>query len=339
MIDSIYLKNKENKKIKNSFLFHLFNKFKSFKYFNIFLTIFLLLTLIIIFQVNNKNFLSIFNIKTILDIVSVLLIIGLGQMSVILTGGIDLSMGSIISLTTVTFVILIQRIGFFGFLIPILLVCIIGIINGFIVTVIKIPSFIGTIGVNGIVLSIALALTKGGQVAVPTNYYSFVEIVNGSLWKFNNLWIITIIIAFIFFVIFNRTVIGRSIYLVGSSEKVAKLSGINVNLAKVLAFIFSSFASGVAGIILACKLYGGYSTIGNSYVLESVAVVVVGGIALSGGVGGVLNVIVGALLIAVIKNGMTVIGINVLAQQIVLGFIIILAVALNLDRSKVSVIK
>ena len=103
--------------------------------------------------------------------------------------------------------------------------------------------------------------------------------------------------------------------------------------------MFSGFAAGIVGVVLGSRSFGGHASLGNPYILESIAVVTIGGVALSGGVGGILNVLMGAILIAVIKNGMTVIGIDVIYQQIILGTMIILAVALTIDRSKVAVIK
>ena len=302
-------------------------KLKNYKYFIILLSLSLLIILIIIFQFGNQNFLKPFNVTTLLDLISILLIVGLGQMSVILTGGIDLTIGPNISLSTILFVILLQRFGYIGFIIPIIAASAIGIINGLIVTKIRIPSFIGTIGMNGIVLSLALLLSKGGQIPIAT------------IFVFKNLWILTLIIVVIFYLIFNRTVIGRNIYIIGSSEKVALFSGINVNLSKIIAFMFSGFAAGIVGLVLGSRSFGGHASLGNPYILESIAVVTIGGVALSGGVGGILNVLMGAILIAVIKNGMTVIGIDVIYQQIILGAMIILAVALTIDRSKVAVIK
>jgi ribose transport system permease protein len=314
-------------------------KLKSYKYFIILLSLSLLIILIIIFQFGNQNFLKPFNITTLLDLISILLIVGLGQMSVILTGGIDLTIGPNISLSTILFVILLQRLGYIGFIIPIIAASAIGIINGLIVTKIRIPSFIATIGMNGIVLSLALLLSKGGQIPIATGFYNHIELINGSIFVFKNLWIITIILVVIFYLIFNRTVIGRNIYIIGSSEKVALFSGINVNLSKIIAFMFSGFAAGIVGVVLGSRSFGGHASLGNPYILESIAVVTIGGVALSGGVGGILNVLMGAILIAVIKNGMTVIGIDVIYQQIILGTMIILAVALTIDRSKVAVIK
>ena len=314
-------------------------KLKNYKYFIILLSLSLLIILIIIFQFGNQNFLKPFNLTTLLDLISILLIVGLGQMSVMLTGGIDLAIGPNISLSTILFVILLQRFGYIGFIIPIIAASAIGIINGLIVTKIRIPSFIGTIGMNGIVLSLALLLSKGGQIPIATGFYNHIELINGSIFVFKNLWILTLIIVVIFYLIFNRTVIGRNIYIIGSSEKVALFSGINVNLSKIIAFMFSGFAAGIVGLVLGSRSFGGHASLGNPYILESIAVVTIGGVALSGGVGGILNVLMGAILIAVIKNGMTVIGIDVIYQQIILGAMIILAVALTIDRSKVAVIK
>jgi len=117
------------------------------------------------------------------------------------------------------------------------------------------------------------------------------------------------------------------------------MSGININRAKLLAFVLSGLGAGISGMILSSNLYSGHALFGEVYVLQSIAVVAVGGTAMTGGAGGMLNTLVGALIMSVIKNGMTVIGIDVYAQQTILGILIVIAVAITFDRSKLIVIK
>ena len=117
------------------------------------------------------------------------------------------------------------------------------------------------------------------------------------------------------------------------------MSGVNVARSKIFAFVFSGFGSAIAGIILASTLYSGYATLGDIYVLQSIATVVIGGTAITGGVGGVLNTFLGALIMGVIKNGLLLAGVDVYQQQAFLGVLIIVAVAVTFDKSKVSTIK
>jgi ribose/xylose/arabinose/galactoside ABC-type transport system permease subunit len=127
--------------------------------------------------------------------------------------------------------------------------------------------------------------------------------------------------------------------LLGSNEKMSWLSGIDVFKVRTLAFTLSGLGAGLAGIMLASNLYSGYPTLGSVYILNSIASVVIGGTAMTGGAGGVVNTLVGVLVMSVINNGMNIIGIDVYAQQSFLGILVIVAVAISFDRSKLSVIK
>jgi len=319
---------------KANYFKQLHSKLKYQKSLTFFISILFLSVLIIFFAIGNKNFLGSFNLRNIGDVVSVLLIVGLGQMSVLLIGGIDLSIGPNISLATVFTIISLQRFGYIGFFIPIFIACMIGMINGIIVAKIRIPFLSATIGTGGIIKSFVILLSKGRSVPATSGTFKYLDVVNGSIIGMNNVWLIVCIIAIIFYLLLNRTIFGKLIYAVGCDEQVARTSGIHVDRVRIFAFALLGFFAGVAGILLACKLFGGSPIIGDAYILQSVAVAVVGGVTVTGGVGGVLNVLMGALIIGIIKNGMTVVGINIFAQQIVFGIMIIIAVAVTFDRSK-----
>jgi ribose transport system permease protein len=192
---------------------------------------------------------------------------------------------------------------------------------------------------SGIINSFALLLSQGRSQPVPANAFPYLRIVNGNIFGITNMWIIAFILAFGFYILLKKTVLGRSIYTVGSAERVAWMSGIYIARSKVVAFILSGFSAGAMGIMLACKLFGGSPILGSFYILQSVAVVIVGGVAITGGVGGVANTLMGALTLGILRNGMTVVGIDIYAQQIILGIMIILALAVTFDRSKVAVVK
>jgi ribose/xylose/arabinose/galactoside ABC-type transport system permease subunit len=117
------------------------------------------------------------------------------------------------------------------------------------------------------------------------------------------------------------------------------MSGISVNRTRLMSFVLSGIGAGIAGMIISTRLFSGSAIFGNTYVLESIACVVVGGIALTGGSGSAVNVLIGAVTMGIIKNGLTIIGVDVMAQQMFLGILIILAVAVTFDRSKVTIVK
>jgi ribose transport system permease protein len=304
----------------------------------IYLSLILLFFITLFFAIGNKSFLSPYNLKTIGNMTAILLTIGLGQLFVLLTGCIDLSVGGIVSLVSIIYILGLKHFGFMGFILTLAAAVGLGFINGMIFTRLRIPSFITTLGTGGIYGSIAYLL-HAAPLAAPAETYKFLDIVNGSTGKINHSWIIAAAVYLFCFVIQKYTYLGRTIYAVGSNEKMSWMSGINVKRTKVLAFVLSGMGAGICGIILASNLYSGSAVFGELYILESIAVVVVGGTALTGGAGGVLNTLVGALIMSIIKNGMTVVGIDIYAQQTFLGLLIILAVAVTFDRSKVIIVK
>jgi ribose/xylose/arabinose/galactoside ABC-type transport system permease subunit len=296
------------------------------------------LALVAGFTIGDPSFLSLYNAVTILNSVAILLAVGLGQVCVILTGGIDLSVGSIMSLVSVVFMMTLGRLGPWAYPLVLAVGTAAGFLNGLIVSRLRIPSFIGTLGTQGVLVSVAYLLSAQ-PLSAPDNAYGVLELVNGKLGPVQAVWLIAVIVFLVFFLMQRYTALGRTILYMGANERMSYLSGLPIDRARTLAFAFSGFGAAVAGIILSSTLYSGYPTIGAVYVLNSIAVVVVGGTAMTGGSGGVLNTLVGALIMGVINNGLTVVGIDVYAQQVFLGILIIIAVAVTFDRKKVAIIK
>ncbi|MBV8587008.1 MAG: ABC transporter permease, partial [Verrucomicrobia bacterium] len=141
------------------------------------------------------------------------------------------------------------------------------------------------------------------------------------------------------YVILRFTKLGRNIYYIGSNIKMSWMSGINIVKTRDFAFVLSGLGAGLAAIMLSCNQFGGDPTLGNVYILQSIAAVVVGGTALTGGTGGAVNTLIGALILAVMENGMNVVGVNAYFQQSILGLVIIVSVAFTFDRSKTATIK
>lgn len=304
----------------------------------VFVSLFMLFVIVVIFVGINRSFLSAYNLKTIGNLTAILLTAGLGQGLVILTGGIDLSVGGIISLISVVYLLGLEVFGYASLLIALVVACGAGFLNGMIFTRARIPSFVCTLGTGGIFVSITYLLSEA-PISVSPKHFDYLDIINGTTLGINNGWLAALVVTLGYFVIQKYTYLGRTIYAIGSNERMSWMSGINVNRSKLFAFMLSGVGAGVSGIILASNLYSGSAIFGDLYVLESIAVVVVGGTALTGGAGGVLNTVVGALIMSVFKNGMTVVGIDVYAQQTFLGILIIIAVAVTFDRSKVMVVK
>ena len=298
----------------------------------------LFIALVTFFTVGDRSFLSAYNVQTILNASAILLAVGLGQVCVILTGGIDLSVGSIMSLVSVVLMLTLKDLGIWAIPLVLLLGVAAGIVNGIIVSKLRIPSFIATLGTQGILLSIAYLLSAA-PLSVPDNGYAIVDIVNGQMGPVKNVWVIGFLIFTVYYTMQRYTTLGRNIIYIGANERMSFLSGLAIDRTRIFAFAFSGFGAAMAGVILSSTLFSGYPTIGSVYVLNSIAVVVVGGTAMTGGAGGVVNTLIGSLILGILNNGMTVIGIDVYAQQVFLGVLIIIAVAVTFDRKKLSIIK
>ena len=296
------------------------------------------LALVAGFTIGDPSFLSLYNAVTILNSVAILLAVGLGQACVILTGGIDLSVGSIMSLVSVVFMMTLGSLGAWAYLVVLVIGTAAGFLNGLIVSRLRIPSFIGTLGTQGVLVSLAYLLSAQ-PLSAPDNSYGILDLVNGKLGPVQAVWLIAVAVFLAYYLMQRYTELGRNIIYIGANERMSYLSGLPIARARTLSLALSGFGAAVAGIILSATLYFGYPTIGAVYVLNSIAVVVVGGTAMTGGSGGVVNTLVGALIMGVINNGLTVVGIDVYAQQVFLGVLIIIAVAVTFDRKKVAIIK
>jgi ribose transport system permease protein len=304
----------------------------------IYFAITLLVALVFLFTMGNQNFLSPYNLNTIASYAAILSVVALGQMNTILIGGIDLSVGGLMSFTSVLFVVLLKTIGAWAFPACIVVALIAGWVNGNILTRIKIPSFIATLGTGGILTSLALIISPLPVVA-PASTYELLDIVNGSIWRIPNLLLLALGAFALFYVILRFTKVGRNIYYIGSNIKMSWMSGIDIVGARNFAFVLSGLGAGLSAIMLSCSQYGGDPTLGKVYILQSIAAVVVGGTALTGGTGGAVNTVIGALILGVMENGMNVVGVDAYFQQSILGLVIIISVALTFDRSKTVTIK
>lgn len=298
----------------------------------------MLLVFILIFAFGSGTFLTAYNIRTIGNTAAILLAVAIGQTFAIITGGIDLSVGGILSLVSVVLMSTLAKLGFWAYPLGIIVGALAGLFNGVVNSKLKIPSFITTLGSNGIFVSIAY-LISSKPLSAPSSAYGVMELVNGTTLGIKNVILLGTLIFILFYTVQRYTTCGRSIMLLGSNERMCWLSGVDIDRVRTLAFTFSGIGAGLAGVMLGSTLYSGNPTLGNVYTLNSIASVVVGGTAMTGGSGGILNTLVGVLVMSVIQNGMNIIGIDVYAQQSFLGILVIVAVAISFDRSKISVIK
>ena len=304
----------------------------------VYLTIGLLLIVTTLFYLGNRNFLSLYNINTIVSFSAILLMVSLGQMCTIVVGGIDLSVGGLVSFISVLFILLIKPLGYFAYPVSLLVGMLAGWVNGMILTRIKIPSFIVTLATGGILTSLAY-LASPRPVNLSPALYGVVDLINGTLFTVSNVLYFGLAVLVLFWVILRFTKTGRNIFYVGSNIKMSWMSGIDIVRTRNIAFMLSGLGAAMTAIMISSLRYGGDPVVGNAYVLNSIAAVVVGGTALTGGTGGVVNTIFGAVFMSMLDNGMNVIGIDQYFQQAILGAMVIISVALTFDREKTPIVK
>lgn len=272
--------------------------------------------------------------------ISTLFIMALGITFVIYIGGIDLSSQSVANMTTVLATLLLPVLGGFSAVACIAVGAAFGFVSGFVTTRLKVPSFISTLAVGGIALS--LGQYASGQRALYMNADLHDRVfgwVTGVTAGIPNKLIIAIVLLFAMLFIERRTILGRAFKAIGAGELAAIASGIHVDRYKIGAFVISGAMAATAGVIFAITLSGGSPVIADGFLLPAIVAVLVGGTPLTGGVGGVLNTAIGALIVAVVRTSMLYLSVPATAQQMFFGAVLIVAIALTIDRSKVKTVK
>lgn len=262
--------------------------------------------------------------------ISLLAILAVGMSFVILIGGIDLSVGSVLALVSVVtgYVTLFLGLTFpIGILAGLGAGVVVGLTNGLLVVKTGVHPFVITLGMLGIARGIALGTTEGSTSSGFSS--GFLVIGQGSLAGIPIPVIILVILAIVAHIILSRTALGRNIYFIGSNEEAAKLSGIKVQRIKVLVFVVCSTLAALSGIVLTSRLATALPSVGVGEELMAIGAVIIGGASLFGGVGTILGAVLGATLLGLVANGLVLLGISTFWQQAVTGAIIILAVAFN----------
>ncbi len=289
----------------------------------------------IILSLITPNFLSFTNISVIVKQVSINALLAFGVTFVIITGGIDLSLGSIVAVTGVVAASFAHP-DTYPLLVPVLMGLLVGVLfgafNGFIITKARVPSFIVTLGTMTIGRGLALILSKGRPVSNLSESFNFIG--GGSILGIPVPILLLGIIFFICLVLLTNMTIGRYIYAIGGNEQAAKASGIEVNKIKMFVYTLSGALAAIAGITLASRITTGQPNIGAGFELTAIAAAVIGGTSTSGGVGSITGTLIGALLIGVISNSLDLLNVSSYYQQVIMGAIIIGAVSLDkLGRS------
>jgi len=291
-----------------------------------------LIVLLVVFgalTLASDDFLTGNNLANLARQVSIFGILAIGQLMVILTGGIDLSVGSILGLAgAVTAQLLVAGVQIpLALLLGALVGAVLGIITGLLVTRFKLPPFIATLGMLGIARGVVLVITDANTIqGLPDG---FQEIANGSVVGIPNLLILFVVIAAIAAFVLKRTVFGRYVYAVGSNPEAARLAGVPVRLVTITVYGIAGLLSAVGGVLLTSRLGAGVPTAGTGFELQAIAACVIGGASLSGARGSAIGAACGALLIGVLNNGGNLLAVNSFYLQIAIGLLILVAVAFD----------
>ena len=289
------------------------------------------------------NFLKATNLLNVANQIAVIAIVAVGMTLVILTGGIDLSVGSLIALSSVAAAVCIRDVGggqsagtagmLLGGLLGILICGVAGLLSGGVVTLFGIPPFIATLGMMLVASGSSYILAEGQSInQVPD---TFVWLGRGAdLAGLPNAVVLMLCLYAVAHIVMSRTTFGRYVYAVGGNAEAARLSGVPVRRVILAVYVLCGLLAGLGGVVMASQLKSGAPTYGQMYELYVIAAVVVGGTSLSGGEGRVLGTLVGALIIAVIQNGMNLTGVESYTQKVVLGLVILAAVLLDRLRSR-----
>nr|WP_188111567.1 ribose ABC transporter permease [Streptococcus sp. 1032] len=299
-------------------------------------TVIALIILMVVITIINSNFLTANNLLNLLLQVTSNALIAFGMTFVILTGGIDLSVGSILALSSAL------TAGLLGsgmpvtlaILISLILGCILGMMNGLLISYGKLAPFIVTLATMTIFRGATLVYTNGNPITKGlSDTFLFQFLGQGYIVGIPFPVIIMFIVFIVLYVLLHKTAFGKSVYAIGGNEKAAYISGVKLNKVKIIIYSISGIMASISGLIITSRLSSAQPTAGASYEMDAIAAVVLGGTSLSGGKGRILGTLIGALIIGVLNNGLNIIGVSAFWQQVVKGVVILIAVLI--DRFKV----
>ncbi|MGA7816738.1 ABC transporter permease [Caballeronia sp.] len=309
-----------------------------------------LVMLVIVFSATSSAFMSLGNGMTVALQVTSIAYLGIGATCVIITGGIDLSVGSVLALSGVAAAMLVKAgvpvpLGMLG---GVIVGAICGALNGIFVTRMGLPPFIATLGMMLVARGVALQVTGARPVSGLGD--AFGELGNGALFRIVHVGadgfpdivfpgipypvIIMIVLAVAVSIMLSRTSLGRHIYAVGSNAEAARLSGVNVNRVKLFTYVLSGALAGLTGCVLMSRLVTAQPNEGVMYELDAIASAVIGGTSLMGGVGTISGTAIGAFVIGILRNGLNMNGVSSFIQQIIIGVVILGTVWIDQIRNR-----
>lgn len=295
-----------------------------------------LLLLCLFLSFSTDAFLSVRNGLNILDQITVLGIMAVGMTFVILIGGVDLSVGSVLALSMMVMGWTANTAGLplgVGIALGLIASAASGLIVGLVVTLFRVPAFIATLAMMSAARGVANMITDGQQIVGFPDWFMMLAIDRhfGVLTATVFLMLAVALVAWLFLHYRSE---GRMLYAVGGNPEVARLAGLNVPLVTILVYVFSAILAGLAGIVLAARLDSAQPSSGFGYELDTIAAVVIGGTSLSGGTGGIGGTLIGVLIIGVLRNGLNLLNVSPFLQQVVIGIVIVLAVGAETIRKR-----
>lgn len=296
---------------------------------------FLLIFIVLIFS--NPVFLSVTNLINILKQASITSVIAIGTTFILISGGLDLSSGSVAALAGVSSAMF-GLPGEYPFIIALFIAlsvgALCGLLNGIVIAKGHVSPFIATLGMMTIARGMALIVTKARPVFGLSQEY--IRLGSGKLYGIPNLILVMLIVLVIAYMLLNKSKLGRHIYAVGGNEDSAYVSGIHVVKIKLIVYVIGGTLSGFAGLLLAGRIQSGTPVMGQGLELDAIAAAVIGGVSSTGGIGKVYGAVMGALMLAMVSNGLDLLNISPYVQQVIKGLIIVFAVFFDVNTKKVK---
>jgi ribose/xylose/arabinose/galactoside ABC-type transport system permease subunit len=303
----------------------------------------LVLVTVVFTATTQGKFLSWANIQVILNLAAIPAIIAIGVHQVVVLGGIDLSVEGVVALCVVVVGLLAHNqfnsnnVGIWIIPITLGLGGVAGVVNGLLNTKLKIPSFISTLGMSWVLWGLAVFVSKGQTIPLVDNPLN--GLVNGSIFGIPNLALVAAALLVAVQFVQDRTRFGRYLYAIGGDEVLSAQAGVKVDRTKIMVFTMAGIFYGLSALFLAVKLNSAQAITGNNLLFPAITAVAVGGVALTGGIGGAKNAALGALIVTALNDGLILVDVNPYAQEAVNGVVLVMAVALTIERKKLGFIK
>lgn len=289
----------------------------------------ILLALVVVLSIVTPSFATIGNVINIFKQVSVIAIIACGLTLVVVSGALDLSVGSAVSLLTVVSATIQLKNDLAAVLVPLVVALVLGLFNGLIITSTRVNPIIVTLGALSVFAGAALIYTNGAIIiGIPSTWYSFLG--QGKLLGIPFHVVVFVGIAIVCEVVLSRTKFGKALIYIGTNSEAARIVGIRTRSVRIVAFLISALSAGVAGVILSSRMNSGSPVAGVGFEFDAITAIVIGGNSLTGGRGSIRSTIIGVLLLAVIVNVLTLYNVPFAFQNITKGFLIILAITVDL---------